>query len=233
MRTQDLGEADRIITLLTQNHGLIRAVARSVRKTSSRLGARLEPFGAVDVQIRRGKADLHSVAQVEILAPYGRNICADYPLYTAANLMMETALRLTEDEPVTIQHYHLTLGALHALAYRRHHPTLVLSSYLLRLMAISGWAPSFGDCARCGTPGLHEFFNPALGGALCAKCCPPATGRLSEPLMRLLGALLSGQWEDTAHADEQLMRAANAVVNSYTQWHIEQRLKSLPLLELA
>lgn len=77
LRTQDLGEADRIVTLLTENHGLLRCVGRGVRKTMSRLGARLEPFGAVDIQIRWGKSGLHHIEQVEILAPVGTTRLGD------------------------------------------------------------------------------------------------------------------------------------------------------------
>lgn len=194
LRTHKLGEADRIITLLTRYHGQVRAVARGVRKTTSRIGARLEPFGVVDVQIRLGRAELHAIEQVETLAPYGRSICADYPRYTAGALMLETLGRLTVDEPSTTQHYHLTVGALHALSAGRHHPTAVLDSYLLRVLAISGWAPSFSECALCGVGGEHEFFNITAGGAVCASCCPPASQRLSPQIGRILAAELTGDW---------------------------------------
>ena len=68
LRVQKLGEADRIITLLSQRHGKIRAVAKGVRRTSSRFGARLEPFGHIDVQLLEGRS-LDVVSQVEGLDP--------------------------------------------------------------------------------------------------------------------------------------------------------------------
>ena len=97
LRTQKLGEADRIITLLTREHGKVRAVGKGVRKTSSRFGSRLEPFMVVDAQLYTGRS-LDIVTQVETLGPYAREICADYALYTAGTAMLETAERLVDAE---------------------------------------------------------------------------------------------------------------------------------------
>ena len=82
LRVQRLGEADRIITLLTRRHGRVRAVAKGVRKISSRFGGRLEPFGYVDVQCSEGSS-LDSVVQVEGKELFGRHFLEDYPRYTA------------------------------------------------------------------------------------------------------------------------------------------------------
>lgn len=233
LRTQDLGEADRIVTLLTSRHGLLRAVGRGVRKTTSRVGARLEPFGVVDVQIRLGKGGLHNVEQVETLAPYGRSIASDYTLFTTANLMMETLERLSEEAWATERYYRLSVGALHALALGRHQPSLVLDSYLLRLLALAGWAASCWDCANCGKPGPHPYFNPSAGGAVCVNCKPTGARPVPESTMLLLAALSVGDWAraDASEWSDQI--DAHALVSAFVQWHIERRLKSLALLELA
>ena len=72
LRTHTLGEADRIITLLTKEHGRIRAVAKGIRRTKSRFGARLEPFMVVDVQCYEGR-NLDTVTQAESLATHRRS----------------------------------------------------------------------------------------------------------------------------------------------------------------
>ena len=97
LRTQKLGESDRIVTVLTKSHGRKRIVARGVRKTSSRIGARLEPFSLVDVQCYEGRT-LDSVNQVESLASYGADLSQDYQRWTAGQAMLETAERLTSEE---------------------------------------------------------------------------------------------------------------------------------------
>ena len=88
--TQRLGEADRIVTMLSKQHGQIRAVAKGVRKTSSRLGARVEPFSHVDLMLASGKS-LEIISQAETIYSYGSQLALDYPKWTAGQAMLETA----------------------------------------------------------------------------------------------------------------------------------------------
>ena len=97
LRTAKLGEADRIITLLTRDHGKIRAVAKGVRRTKSRFGGRLEPFMRVDVLVAEGRS-LDVISQAESISAYAGPICADYGAYAAANVIAETADKLVAGE---------------------------------------------------------------------------------------------------------------------------------------
>src|SRR3954471_22674449 len=158
LRTQKLGEADRIVTLLTRRHGRVRAVAKGVRRTGSRFGARVEPFMHVDLQLHEGRS-LDVVTQAETIEPYGERIAGDYGRYTAGTAVLETAERLTvEEREPSIRLYLLVVGALRALAEGAPLPTLVLDAFILRAMAIAGYEPSLDVCARCGEPGPHRFF---------------------------------------------------------------------------
>ena len=233
LRTHKLGEADRIITLLTREHGQVRAVAKGVRRTSSKFGARLEPFGVVDIQLHLGRS-LDTITQVETIAPYGRSLGADYGLYTTAHAMAETAARFTEIEREPFpQQYLLLVGALHSLATRRHAASLVLDSYLLRALSVAGWAPSCYDCVRCGTDGPHSGFNAAAGGAVCDSCRPPGSASPARETMSLLGALLSGDWTQADASQPRERKEASGLVASYLQWHLERQLRSLRMVERA
>jgi DNA repair protein RecO (recombination protein O) len=227
LRTVKLGEADRIVTLLTRENGKVRAVAKGVRRTSSRFGARLEPYMVVDIQCHIGRS-LDTVTQVETTAAYGRIISEDYALYTSGAPMLEAADRLVADErEPAVQQYWLLAGALRALAARDHVPGLVLDSYLLRALSIAGWAPSFEDCARCGEPGPHRAFSIATGGAVCAQCRPPGSSSPAPETFALLAALLSGDW-DRAEASAARHRAeAAGIVAAYSQYYLERTLRSL------
>lgn len=233
LRTQNLGEADRIVTVLTRTYGRVRAVAKGVRRTSSRFGARLEPFSVIDVQLHAGRS-LDVVTQVETLAPHGRAISGDYPRYTTAMAMSETAERLTEveKEPAT-QQYHLLAGGLRALAEVRHPTSLVLDSYLLRALAVAGWAPSFTDCARCGAAGPHRAFALGQGGAVCTACRPPGSAAPAPETFVLLAALLSGDWAVADGSGPRERREASGLVAAYVQWHLERTLRSMRLVERA
>ena len=231
LRTQKLGEADRIVTLLTREHGKVRAVGKGVRRTSSRFGARLEPFMVVDVQLHAGRS-LDTVTQAETVGPYARRICEDYALYTAGTVMLETAERLVADErEPAVQQYWLLAGALRALSDRAHPASLVLDSYLLRALAVAGWAPSFTDCARCGEPGPHHAFAVAQGGAVCGRCRPPGSTAPAPETFVLLAALLAGDWDTAEASTSRHRKEASGLVAAYGQYHLERTLRSLRMVE--
>jgi DNA repair protein RecO (recombination protein O) len=230
LRTHKLGEADRIITMLTRSRGRVRAVAKGVRRTKSRFGSRLEPGMVVDVQCYEGR-NLDTVTQVETLAPYGDSIARDYTAYTAATAMLETALQLAEDHEPQTQQFLLLAGALRSLAERNHDPGLVLDAYLVRAVAVAGWAPSFLDCAKCGAPGPHRAFNVQSGGAVCSVCRPPGSSAPAPETFELLAALLSGDWEAADASDLRHRRQASGLVAAFVQWHLERGVRSLRLVE--
>jgi len=230
LRTQKLGEADRIITLLTRGRGRVRAVAKGVRRTRSRFGARLEPFMVVDVQCYEGR-NLDTVTQAETLAPHGGTICRDYTAYTAATAMVETAERLTEEHEPATQQYLLLAGALRSLGGGEHEAALVLDAYLLRSLAIAGWAPSFLDCAKCGSPGPHPAFNIAAGGTVCPVCRPPGSAAPAPQTIAMLAALLSGDWVVPDATLLQHRREGSGLVAAFLQWHLERGVRSLRLVE--
>lgn len=229
LRTHHLGEADRIVTLLTRAHGKVRAVAKGVRRTSSKFGGRVEPFMVADMQLAQGRS-LDIITQAVTIGSYAPAIMADYGRYTAAAAMVETADRLT-DHDASLQQYVLLVGALRSLARGEHAPTLVLDAYLLRALSIAGWAPTFGDCAVTGEPGPHTAFSPQLGGMVATSVAPPGTPRLSFATVELLGSLLAGDWEIADASDQHARAGASAAVSAYVQYHLERGLRSLQHVE--
>ena len=158
LRTQKLGEADRIVTHPDQAERPCPGGGQGVRRTKSRFGARLEPFTHVDLLLYTGRS-LDVITQAETVRPYGEPLAADYPRYTSGTAMLETAERFTpvEKEPL-IRQFLLLVGGLRALGEQEHDPRLVLDAYLLRTLAVAGYAPALDECAVCGTPdpGAHR-----------------------------------------------------------------------------
>ncbi|WP_243060979.1 DNA repair protein RecO [Nocardioides sp. SR21] len=231
LRTHKLGEADRIITLLTRNHGRVRAVAKGVRRTTSRFGSRLEPFTHVDLQLAEGR-NLDTVTQAETLTPYSKGLGLDYDRYTAGTVMLETADRLVaEERQPSVQQFLLLVGGLRAMVAGEHGSGQVLDSYLLRSLSVAGYAPSFDGCSRCGTVGPHRWFNPSMGGVLCATCRVPGSASPAAETLTLLGALLAGDWAVVDAAEPRHLREASTLVAAYLAWHLERGLKSLEYVE--
>jgi DNA repair protein RecO (recombination protein O) len=228
LRTRKLAEADRIITLLTRQHGVVRAVAKGVRRTSSRFGSRLEPFTHVDLQLAEGR-NLDTITQAETKSPFGEAISADYDRYTAASVMLETAERLVaEEREPSVQQYLLLIGGLRAMAAGEHRPSDVMDSFVLRSLAVAGYAPSFDGCARCGLEGPHRDFHPPSGGVLCAGCRMPGSAHPAPATITLLGALLAGEWQTVDAAVDRDRKEGRGLVAAYLSWHLERGLRSLP-----
>jgi len=231
LRTHKLGEADRIITLLTRHHGRVRAVARGVRRTTSKFGSRLEPFTHVDLQLAEGR-NLDTITQAESLSLLHAHIGVDYDRYTAGTVMLETAERLVavEKEPA-VQQFLLLVGGLRAMAGGERGPAQVLDSYLLRSMSVAGYAPSFDHCVRCGVEGPHRYFNIGQGGMLCVTCRVPGSASPGAETIQLLGALLAGDWAAVEAADPRTRKAASGLVSAYLAWHLERGLRSIEYVE--
>ena len=231
LRTQKLGEADRIITLLTREHGRIKAVAKGVRRTKSRWGARLEPTSHVDLQLYAGKS-LDIVTQAVSVENYGDRLSEDYQLWTVASALLEAAERFTahEHEPA-LQQYLLLVGALKALAYESYDPSLILDAYLLRSLSVAGYAPSLTSCSVCDAEGPHKFFSLSGGGSVCVNCKPSAAPTPQVETLTLMSALLTGDWPTAMLSETRNRREASGLIAAYLQWHLERDLRSLPLVE--
>jgi DNA repair protein RecO (recombination protein O) len=254
LRTQKLGEADRIVTLLCRRNGRVRAVAKGVRRTKSRFGARLEPFTYVDVLVHPGRS-LDVISQAEVIQPYGSVLAADYGRYTAGTAMLETAERLTavEKEPA-LRQFLLLIGGLRTLGetgpalpagQQEKEPRLVLDAYLLRSLAVAGYAPALEECARCGAPGLTAdgsaprgakpliAFAVAAGGMVCAGCRPPGALTPSPQTVELMLALLRGDWERAMGSERRQRVECSGLVAAHLQWHLEHSIRSLRHVERA
>ncbi len=229
LRTIKLGEADRILTIFTQGHGKIRAVAKGVRKTTSRFGARLEPASHVALQCYRGR-ELDVVTQVETIES-NRAIREGYGLLTHTVPMLEAVDHVTPDRDPNPAIYRMLTGALRALGERRS--PLVTTAFFWKLLSLEGFQPLLDGCARCGAEEGARLvaFDLESGGTLCESCAV-LSGRAISPealdlLRRLLGGGLNGALAEPpgppAHEVERLGLAA-------LEYHLERRLRSATLL---
>jgi DNA repair protein RecO (recombination protein O) len=231
LRTHKLGEADRIITLLTRERGKIRAVAKGVRRTKSKFGARLEPFSRVDLLVFKGKS-LDIITQAESLNAYGQDLALDYSLWTAGQTMLETADRLTPEDSISAEaQYLLLVGALRTLVTGEHASSLVLDAYLLRSLSMAGYSPTLNACVICGVAGTQPFFHVSTGGALCVEHRVPGSVAPRPESFELMQALMSGDWEAADASVAKDRNEVSGIVAAYVQWHLERGLRSLPLVD--
>ena len=228
LRTSKLAEADRIITVLTRDHGKIRAVAKGVRRTKSRFGARLEPFMRVDLLIAEGRS-LDTVSQAESIAAYGAAIVGDYAAYEAANVIVETIDKLvgTEHERMTDQ-YRLLIGALNALAKRAHAPQTIGCSYVMRALALAGWTPRLGTCVVCGAA-APAYLSIASGGVMCEADHTTDARRIAPSALGQFDALVHGDW--TVLDAAPVERFVRELVEDWGEYYLDRPIRSLRLID--
>ncbi len=226
LRTIKLGEADRIVTLVTEGRGKVRAVAKGVRKTKSRFGARLEPTSHVAVLCWEGR-ELDVINQAEAIDSF-RSVREDLDrLGRAATLLEAVDLVVQERDQNNARLYQMLLGALRTLAAQD--APLMVPSFLWKLLAAEGFRPVVDMCVACGGDGELVAFDLGEGGALCRDCrrglrvSPEALGLLRRILGGDLVAVLAEPASSAGHEVQHL--AALALEN-----HVERRLRSLGVL---
>jgi len=223
LRTYKLGESDLICVLLTPDAGKVRAVAKGVRKTTSRLGSRMEVLDHVDVQLARGRSELLTVRQVEPLGS-ARAVRGDYDRLAAALAIVEVADGATLEHHEDPEYFEMVRRALLALETAED-PSVTATAFLLKTLVHDGAAPVLDRCASCGaTEGLVAF-DMNEGGLLCARC---RRGRAVSPeavalLRRMLLGGLAGVLAESGPAGAS---EVGAIAVEAMEAHLGRRLKA-------
>ncbi|MDO4928222.1 MAG: DNA repair protein RecO [Corynebacterium sp.] len=228
IRSYDFGEADRVYVLLTKQRGVVRAVAKGVRRARSRFGSRLQPFVELEVQLNPGR-NLESIIQADTLQYLGSGLIDDPIRYASACAVLEVVGLL--GDYADAQLYDRSIEVLARLR-RDPNPIVCLDTFLLDVMEYSGWAPSLYACAQCGIPGPHNHFHTPAGGAICSQCQPAEAAEVDPETLHFMWCLSQNR-QDTARALYTAARQqeAHRLVRGYLQWHIERGLSSLNILE--
>jgi DNA repair protein RecO (recombination protein O) len=231
LRSTKLGEADKIVTVMTQGSGKVRGVAKGIRKTTSRFGGRLEPFTHVNLMLYRGRGSLDTITQAEIIAPH-RAIREDLALFAAGETMLEAVDRVAEEHERNVRLVLLLLAGLRALDGGPADPAAVAESFVLKLLSISGFHPSLTACAVCGRTDVR-LFSAGLGGAVCDGDAEPGSAHVSKDALAYLSALGQAELGEAGRLpapDPRLRKESRGLLFGFTEYHLERRMKSVPML---
>ena len=231
LRKVDYGEADRIFTLLTRDHGKVGAIGKAVRKTQSKLGPSLELFGHVDILLARGRGELDVIAQVQRVPGY--RIEGSVELMAHAALIAELAERVCEDRHPIDGVYELTVSSLAELAHETD-PRRASAWFLMTALDLLGYAPQLMNCASCEKPlsARPAPFSAEAGGFLCDSCAVPAMESVPLAAIKVLRLMASGDSSTYRRLklDAVVMNAIDGVLQSQLEYHMDRRLKSLAFL---
>jgi DNA repair protein RecO (recombination protein O) len=222
LRSIRYGEADRILDLYTRDAGLVSAIAKGIRRTRSRFGARLEPFSCVDFVAYQGRT-LDTVTQAEVLKSF-RGVRESLARFEAAAGMVGSVRALSGGDEADRRVFNLLYKGLDALEEHSSGFESIEAAFGLKLAILAGYAPQLDACLSCGAnpdeAAGNVYFAPNLGGVLCADC-RSATGD-SFPLppgtLERLEALIEAPIRE-APADSGLGEAVLRVVRSHVLAH--------------
>jgi DNA repair protein RecO (recombination protein O) len=223
LRTHKLGEADRIVSTFTRQHGKVRAVAKGVRKTKSRFGARLEPPTHLQLQLYEGRSDLHIVDQVETIDHF-RAIRDDLDRLTTAVSMLEAVDQLGLEGEPNPPLFQMLLGALRALAARAG--PLVAPGFFLKALALEGLRPVVDRCIECERTDDLVAFDVDSGGT---RCTAHRVGQPVTPAaLALVDDILDGRLARALDAPPSAATAEVAhLATAALEHHLERRLRSV------
>jgi DNA repair protein RecO (recombination protein O) len=230
LRAIKLGEADKIVTILTQGSGKVRAVAKGIRRTTSKFGARLEPLTHVSLLLHRGR-NLDTVTQADIITPF-RLVRGNFGLIAAGQTMLEATDKVAEEHERNVRLFLLLVSGLRALEGLPRDPAAVAESFLLKLLSLSGFHPSLSGCAVCGLPGPHGWFSAGQGGTVCRDCAESDAGPVSEESVEWLDVLSRVDLPGAGDCSPPLevRREARAMLYGFAEYHMERRIRTLSLL---
>jgi DNA repair protein RecO (recombination protein O) len=178
LRTLRYGEADLIAHVLTRTAGRRGVIAKGARRAKSRLGARLEPFLAVSLQLHEGRGDLAIVRGVEVLAAH-EQVRSSWRAQQVGAAALDLVGRITVEHQPVEPAYHLLRNFLDLLdsttgdtdpQAAEQRGAALLVAFELKLLHALGLAPQLGSCVRCGDDVGLVAFSAADGGVVCSGC---------------------------------------------------------------
>jgi len=229
LRRGDLGEADRILTVYSPDHGKLRLVAKGVRRVRSRKAGHLEPFTRVQLQIARGH-DLDVITQAEA-ADLHATLHHDLERFGYAAYVVELMDRFTVQEGESRALFRLLVDTLDRLSGTAE-PAAVVDFYQLRLLDLVGYRPELFRCLGCGKEirPTDQHFSAVAGGVLCPECGPRRHEARSLPLA-VLKVLRHYQRSTFDQALQPRVRfevvdEAGLLLEGYVSYLLERRLQS-------
>lgn len=226
LRTYKLGEADRIVVLMTRGRGKVRSVAKGVRRTTSKFGSRLEPGSHVQIQLHEGRGELDIVTQAETVEPHHR-IRADLTRLSRASSLLEAVDQVAQEREPNRRLFDMLAGGLRTIEERN--PASICAAFYLKLLAAEGVAPELEVCVGCAEDGGPFFLALDEGGVRCASC---GGGRpISSDALNVSRAVLGGGLNTVLDLREgSVTHEVEALATSALEAHIERRLRALRLL---
>jgi DNA repair protein RecO (recombination protein O) len=234
LRRVDYGETDRVLTVLTREHGKIGVMARGVRRAHSKLASRTDLFVRSRMQLAKGRGRLDVLVQAEPVN--GSPSAADPRRAACAAVCAELSDRVLEADHADGEIYSLVAAALADCGDASRDPRAAVVWFARRMIDRLGYAPQLHDCVACGRrlPEEDARFSAAAGGLLCASCGAPDPGAI-HCTVRAIKVLRTAAAGDVStwwrlRLDVETLRALERIIEAELAQHLDRQLRSFDVL---
>lgn len=225
LRSIRYGEADRILHLFTPARGRIGAIAKGVRKATSRFGGRLEPYFRLELILHEGRGELMTVSAAETIEPHAR-LREHGAALTAAGSASEAVLGLFDTDDPNPPAYNLLANYLFALDRDAELAGRASGlAFRAKLLVAAGFAPELAACANCGSRDDLVAFSPAAGGVTCRECAEGFA--FSAAAHAFLSGVLAEPLTQPPVAGQEAMREAQRAISETIEFHANVRLRTV------
>lgn len=234
LRRLDYGEADRIVTLLTREHGKLSAIAKGSRRARARAANGLDLFTRSRMMLAKGH-NLDVVAQAERRGDV-RHISGNLQRTAYACLVAEVADKVLEERHPVDDVFELVVSTIERLNAPERSPRAENAWFLMRILDVLGYQPQLIDCASCNEslPEAAAWFSPLLGGVLCRRC--GAHDQAGSPVsvngLKILRVMVAGDAAlyDRLKLSTELLHEVEDALEAQLEYHLDRRLKSLEFI---
>ena len=236
LRRVNYAEADRVLTVLTREHGKVGVIVRGVRRAGSRMAAQTDLFERSRMQLAEGRGELLVLAQAQRASGPPPGLTGDPRRSACAAVIAELTDRVLEGHHPDPEVYALVAGSLDELGDPGRDPRRALVWFGRQMIDRLGYAPQLERCASCSRP-LAEaaaVFSAPGGGLLCPDCRPGDPGAIAcsvraIKVLRVAAAGDAATW-GRLRLDPETLSTLEAIIERELEHHLDRRLRSWEVL---
>ncbi len=236
LKSYNLSEADKIMVMYSKDKGLIKCVAKGVKKPKSKLGARMDLLVANKLMLYKGK-NLDRICQADVLNTFNKTRRDMDKIFYSLYISEIVTNFGVEDDPCSKEVYELLYKALEKISEAETKEQILISviKFQLKMMQISGFGIEFETCLCCGKHIQDDkmFFSPALGGVVCSHCNKTLKTVMHKKIRDFLNALVQFDFDFKSEyehkATEKVCMVCFNLLKDYISLHSVKKFKAIPL----
>ena len=240
LKSYNLNDADKIVVMYSKDNGLIKGVAKGIKKPKSKLGARMDLLVANTLQLLKGRS-MDTILQAQTVNHF-RKTREDIDKLTLSSYVSEVVMNFGEgSEGASKEIYEILYKALNKISDSREKKDMLIAviKFQLKMLLIMGFCVELDSCLCCGERIIDEdmYFSTSMGGVICKECSEPLGVKLKmhHKIRDFLQAMLQFDFDYESEydkkANDKVCQVCFELLDEYIKTHTNKRQKSTKLIK--